>query len=112
MSQSLHQLISERGFDQYRDGLEARFRAHNVSFSIHYSEGTSDPTLLVRLESDDRLGEVCVWESGNCNFTAASTEEGQFRDEHVVLESPDGFHERLAALFRYVTKRELDTRTA
>jgi len=112
MSQSLHQFISERGFDRYRDGLESRFRAHGLSFSIHYSEGAPDPTLLVRLERDDRTGEVCVWESGHCDFTAVSTEGGKFRDERVVLESADGFHERLAALFRYVAKRELDTTAA
>ena len=112
MPQSLHQFISGRGFEQYRDGLEARFRAHGLSFRIYYSEGSPDPTLLVRLERDDRLGELCVWESGYCDFTAVSTEDGMFRDEHVVLVSADGFHERLATLFRYVAKRELDTTAA
>jgi hypothetical protein len=106
MSQSLKQLISERGFDSFRDGLEARFRAHRLSFRIHYSEGSPLPSLLVRLENAERLGEVCVWESGQCDITAGSLDSSEARDKHIVLETADGFHEQLAALFLYVTKRE------
>ena len=112
MAESLHQFISGRGFDHYRDGLEARFRAHGLGFLIHYSEGLPDPILLVELSRDDRFGKICVWESGDCHFMAASTEDGMFRNEEVELWSSDGFHERLAALFRYVAKSDLDTTEA
>jgi hypothetical protein len=106
MSQSLKHLISERGFDSFRDGLEARFRAHSLSFRIHYSEGSPLPSLLVCLENAERAGEVCVWESGHCDITAGSLADGEAKDRHVVLETAEGFHEQLAALFLYVTKRE------
>ncbi len=105
MSQSLKHLISERGFDSFRDGLEARFRAHSLSFRIHYSEGSPLPSLLVGLENAERAGEVCVWESGHCDITAGSVTDGA-KDRHVVLETAEGFHEQLAALFLYVTKNE------
>jgi hypothetical protein len=105
MPQSLKHLISERGFDSFRDGLEARFRAHHLIYSIHYSEHSPLPSLLVRLENAECAGEVCVWESGHCDITAGSLADG-LKDRHVVLETADGFHEQLAALFLYVTKRE------
>jgi hypothetical protein len=106
MSQPLHQLISERGFDRYRPGLESRFKAHGLSFTIHYSKGSPLPSLRVRLENPERLGEVCVWESGHCDITTGSLSDGETRDRHVELDSADGFHEQLAALFLYVTKSE------
>ena len=107
MPQSLHHLISERGFDSFRDGLEARFRAHSLIYRIYYSpEAAPLPSLLVRLENAERLGEVCVWESGHCDITAGSLADGETKDRHVVLETAEGFHEQLAALFLYVTKRE------
>src|ERR1022692_1360053 len=106
MSQSLKHLISERGFDSFRDALEARFRAHRLSFRIHYSEGSPLPSSLVRLENTERLGDVCVWESGHCDITAGSLVDGETKDRHIVLKTAEGFHEQLAALFLYVTKRE------
>ena len=106
MSQSLRHLISERGFDNFRDGLEARFKAHSLSFRIHYSKGSPVPSLLVCLENTERAGEVCVWESGHCDITAGSLADGEARDRHVVLKTAEGFDEQLASLFLYVTKRE------
>jgi hypothetical protein len=105
MSQTLHQLISERGFDRFRDGLEARFTAHGLSYRIYYSESAPLPSLLVRLEGQERCGEVCVWESGHCDVITASLTDGA-KDRHVVLEAAEGFHQQLADLFRYVTQTE------
>lgn len=106
MPQSIKHLISERGFESFRDGLEARFRAHRLSYDIHYSEGSPLPSLFVRLENAERVGEVCVWESGHCDITASSLADGETKDMHIVLETADGFNEQLAALFLYVTKRD------
>ena len=106
MQKSLHYLISERGFDNFRDGLEARFRVNRLSFRIHYSEGSMLPSLLVRLENEERLGEVCVWESGHCDITTGSLVDGETVDRHVLLATADGFHEQLAALFLYVANPE------
>ena len=108
MSQTLHQLISERGFDRFRDGLEARFKAHGLSYRIYYSESEYLPSLLVHLEDQERSGEVCVWESGHCNVTTGSLTDG-VKDRHVVLETAEGFHKQLADLFRYVAKRDLSS---
>lgn len=106
MSQSLHQLISERGFDRFRDGLEARFKVHRLDFTIHYSEASPVPSLLVRLENQERAGEICVWERGDCEMTVTSLADGNIRDKHTKLDSSDEFHELLAALFLYVAKDE------
>jgi hypothetical protein len=106
MPQSLHHLICERGFDSFRDGLEARFKVHRLDFTIHYSEPSPIPSLLVRLENQERAGEICVWESGNCDMTVVSLTDGNFRAKHIKLDSSDGFHQQLAALFLFVSKNE------
>ena len=44
---TFHQFISERGFDRFRPGLEARFVAHGLNYRIVYSESAPFPSLLV-----------------------------------------------------------------
>ena len=103
---SLRELISEKGFDRYREGLESRFRANRLVYSITYSEGSPDPSLRVRLEGKERIGEICAWESGHCDLHVAADAEEKIKSRHVKLEAEAGFHECLAAIFRYVVKRE------
>jgi hypothetical protein len=105
MPQSLQLLISGHGFEAFRPGLESRFRANLLSFRIHYSEGTSDPSLFVRLENSERAGELLVRESGHCDRTMCSFADGVFNDKHVVLKTAEDYHAELAALFLYVCGR-------
>jgi hypothetical protein len=68
MIESLHNLISKRGFDDFLPGLIARFTANKMVHTINYGKPPSS-SLFVRLESKDRVGEICVWESGDCNIS-------------------------------------------
>ena len=80
-----------------------------MSFRIHYSEGSPIPSLLVGFENNERQGEVCIWESGHCDIVATSLADNAINDKHVLVETAEGFHEQLAALFLFVTKREWTT---
>lgn len=106
MAETLQQLISERGFDRYRPGLESRFAAHGLIYRIRYSDVPLFPSIFVSLENQERAGEMIARESGHCDLTALSFSDRQFKDRHVVLESAEGFHEQLTGLFLYVTKGE------
>lgn len=106
MPQMLQHLISGRGFDRYRSGLEARFATHGLNYSFYYSKGTPNPTLLVRLGNHERLGELCVWESGHCDLTVGSIHGSEQKYWHLVLDSEERFHEQLAAMFIFITKGE------
>ena len=105
MSESIHQLISGRGFDSFLPGLQSRFRANRLAFSFHYSAGSPDPSLYIRLEGEQRLGDVCLWESGHCDLNVATVAEGTIRSQHFAEQSAPEFHKHLAALFRFVVGR-------
>ena len=106
MNDSLQHLISGRGFDAFRTGLESRFRANRLAYTIRYAEPPSG-SLFVRLESGDRIGELCAWESGNCEVQLAEFKNEGVSSVHHQLESAQDFHARLAEVVRFVAKREL-----
>lgn len=106
MIESLHRLISERGFDAFRNGLESRFRANRLAYTIHYGQPSSF-SLFVRLESAERIGEICAWESGDCEVQTAALKKEGIKSVHHQLKSDADFHARLAEVFRFVAQREL-----
>jgi len=106
MIESLHRLISDRGFEAFRTGLESRSRANRLAFKIHYGEPPSS-SLFVRLESEERIGEVCAWESGDCEVQMAEFKKGDIASVHHQLKSDRDFHARLAEVLRFVSKGDL-----
>ena len=107
MTETLQELIGKRGFERFREGLEARFGAHRLAFKIHYGETPPNSSLLIRLESKDRIGEVCAWESGDCDVQLAEFEKDEVpRSVHHRLKSGDDFHADVAEVFRFVAKRQ------
>jgi len=103
MTETLHRLIGEKGFERFRRGLESRFNAHRLSYTIQYGETPPNSSLFVRLESDTRIGEICAWESGNCDISLADqqTDDG-IKDKHYELRDSNDFHQRLAEMIRCV----------
>ena len=106
MIESLHQLISQRGFDELRPAVESRFRAHGVRYTIHYGDTPPTSSLFVRLESEERIGEVCAWESGDCEVQFAEFKKDGVKSVHHQLISDRDFHSRLADVFLFVTQKE------
>jgi hypothetical protein len=107
MAETLQELIGARGFERFRQGLEARFDAHRLVYKIHYGETPPNSSLLVRLESKDRIGEVCAWESGDCDVQIAEFQKDEVpRIVHHQLHAGSDFHVRLAEVFCFVAKQQ------
>jgi len=112
MKTTLHELIGEKGFEQFRQGLEARFGAHRLAYTIHYGETPPNCSIFIRLESKQRIGEVCAWESGDCDVHQVDLQkEDGIQDSHYTLASAYDFHDRIAALFLFVAQREPKNQT-
>jgi hypothetical protein len=103
MPQFLHELISGGGFERYRPGLESRFRANGLVFTIKYSKESPIPKLGIRLEGSERMAEMLVWEAGYCDVDGVVIEQARWSHRHVVLESEADFHRQVAVLFLFVT---------
>jgi hypothetical protein len=103
MSRILHELISERGFERFRLGLESRFRANGLDFTFGYSGEAHIPKLGIRLEGRERMAELMVWETGHCDLDGVVIEEAKWSHRHVMLDSEEAFHQQLAVLFLFVT---------
>jgi len=106
MAESLQELIGAKAFERFREGLESRFGAHRLRFKIQYGETPPNSSLFVRLESEDRIGEICAWESGDCDLQFADFEKEGIKSVHHRLTTSDDFHDRLAEVFRFVAHRE------
>jgi hypothetical protein len=103
MPQFLKELISQGGFERYRPGLESRFTANGLIFTIGYDKESPIPKLGIRLEARERMGEMMVWEAGYCDIDGVVIEQAQWSHRHVVLESESDFHRQVAVLFHFVT---------
>jgi hypothetical protein len=107
MNQTLFELIGNRGFEPFRQGLEARFCANRLKYEISYGNTQPNSSLRVRLESKDRIAEICAWELGDCEMSIAELDAPQsLKTMHRRLFTSQDFHEELAYIFRYVVRRE------
>ena len=63
--------------------------------------------MLIRLSSPNRLGEMCVWESGECDVVMGRLDKGSISDTHSLIATEDEFHQTIADLFLWVVDRPL-----
>ena len=105
MIESLHRLIAQKGFEDFRLSLEGRFQAHGMTYKIHYGEPPR-ASLFVRLENHERIGEVCAWDSGDCEVQMAEFKKDGIESVHYQLQSDYDFHNRLAEIFRFVANKD------
>lgn len=109
MLPTLSQLIGEKAFEGSRETLEKRCRSGGVSCVVKYGATPPNSSLFVRFESKERIGEICAWESGDCEVQMAAFQEAEeIKGQHVRLRSSLDFHGWLAKVFRYVAGRKLD----
>jgi hypothetical protein len=95
----LAELIYGRGFDQFQQGLAARFRAYRLDYKLAYCKPTDNTAMCLDFESPIHLGRITAWESGECDIEvleAASGETVLF--EHHQASNEGEFHELLAKL--------------
>ncbi|MDQ8205808.1 hypothetical protein [Pelagicoccus sp. SDUM812003] len=105
--ESLKELISEKKFEGYLPGLRSRFQANDLTFEMSCSGPDGGSSLRTRLEKNNRIAEVCVWESGHLNLEIGDSEKEGFELEyfHWVIEDSKGFHDALAAAFCFVSRK-------
>jgi hypothetical protein len=99
----LHQLIVNRRFEQFQPGLQARFKAHRVSYSYQYCEPIDNPALVLDFETPELIGRLTAWVSGFCDTEVLeiSSQKTVFY-KHYELHTENEFHEKLAELFLFL----------
>jgi hypothetical protein len=97
---ALSNLIRERGFDRFQDGLKARFYAYQ--YELTYGEITSNSGMWIDFENSTQMGRMTVWESGECDIEVLNSESGkQLFWKHYELPDEIEFHQCLANFFLY-----------
>ena len=76
-STPLHNLIENKGFDQYQEGLKSRFKAYNLKYNLVYCEPTNKTAMYLDFESDKQVGRVTVWVSGECDMEVLDIISGE-----------------------------------
>ncbi|MGF1530483.1 MAG: hypothetical protein ACFCU4_03880 [Puniceicoccaceae bacterium] len=88
-------LISGRKFESYQDGLKSRFRAHRIGYHVTYCDHISKPSITLDFDTDQAVGQVVLWESGECDLEVIDVVTGKdlIREQHVFdsLDSPMSF---------------------
>jgi len=79
------ELVSQRGFERYQDALIARWKAHRINCSLTYGLLGSNPAMHMDFETDQAVGQVSLWESGECDLEVIDAESGC----HLLLEHHD-----------------------
>tara|TARA_R110002050_G_scaffold261992_1_gene402192 strand:- start:545 stop:883 length:339 start_codon:yes stop_codon:yes gene_type:complete len=109
MFPTLSQLIGDKAFEGSRETLEKRCGSAGISCAVKYGPTPPNSSLFVRFESSERIGEICAWESGDCEVQMATFRQAEeIKGQHVRLRSSQDFHGWLAKVFRYVADREFD----
>lgn len=90
--ESFSDLITRRGFDQYQSGLVARFKARGIGYSVIYGEPTQKPAMWLDFETDDAIGRVTLWESGECDLEVLDATTGcDLLREHHQFKTTEEF---------------------
>lgn len=96
----LSNLIKERGFDRFQDGLKARF--YSYQYELTYHPITSKSAMSIVFENSNKIGQMTVWESGECDIEVLDNESAkQLFWKHYELKDESEFHQRLADFFLY-----------
>jgi hypothetical protein len=100
--QPLAALISGRGFDKYRPGLAARFKAFGLGYELTYCEPTDNPAMRLDFESPIHLGRITAWESGECNLEVLEISTGKTVLQDHQLSNEGEFHSILPKLVLFM----------
>jgi hypothetical protein len=89
----LEKLISERNFDRFQSGLKARFAAYRLEYTLTYSEPNDKSSMSLDFDSEQHIGRVTVWVSGECDMEILDVSTGkQVFYEHHQFNNELDFH--------------------
>ena len=95
MANPLDNLIKNRGFDRFQDGLESRFMSYQLDYKLIYSQPPDDTVMFLNFESEQQIGRIRVSVSGECDMEVHDKTSGQnvfneihyFKSEKKILRS-------------------------
>jgi hypothetical protein len=76
-SMPLQNLIENKGFDQYQEGLKSRFKAYQLEYKLVYCEPTNKTAMYMDFENEKQLGRITVWVSGECDMEVLDKATGE-----------------------------------
>jgi hypothetical protein len=92
LPESFSDLISGRGFDRFQTGLIARWRAHRIGYDLNYGRPTSKPSMTLDFTTNQGVGRVTLWESGECDLEVLDCATGgHLLEEHHEFANPNEF---------------------
>ena len=101
-SYPLSELIHNRKFDHYQDGLESRFAAYKFKYQLTYCEPTDNCAMFLDFEYKNQEGRMTVWETGTCYLEVLDSKTGKaVVDKHYQLNDEKEFHSLSAEFFLY-----------
>ena len=101
-SYPLTNLIRNRSFNRYQDGLESRFAAYKFDYELTYCEPTDNSAMRLDFEHKNLTGRMTVWESGGCYLEVLEIEtDKSILSRHYQLNDERSFHQLLADFFLY-----------
>ncbi len=101
-SYPLTNLIRNRSFNRYQDGLESRFAAYKFDYELTYCETTDNSAMRLDFEHKNLTGRMTVWESGGCYLEVLEIEtDKSILSRHYQLNDERSFHQLLADFFLY-----------
>ncbi len=88
------ELISGRKFDRYQAGLIARWRAWRIGYELTYGRATSKPSMCLDFTTNEAIGQIILWESGECDMEVldCATGENILKEHHEFQSSEAFFH--------------------
>ncbi len=93
-SNPLHNLIGNKGFDQYQIGLKSRFMVYQLKYKLVYCEPTDKSAMFLEFESDSQIGRITVWVSGECEMEVIDIDSGEisFNETHHFKSEEEFFN--------------------
>ncbi len=99
----LEELIENRAFDRYQPGLKSRFAAYRLRYELVYCEPTNKSAMYLSFESENQLGRVTVWVSGECEMEVLEKASGhQVYSETMQFNSEEEFFEEYPKLVLFM----------
>ena len=109
-STPLLDLIENKGFEQYQEGLESQFKAYKLEYKLVYCEFTNKTAMYMDFESEIQIGRITIWVSGECDMEVLDKSTGKrIFDEVHLFKSEQEFFEgypRLVVYMREATKND------
>ena len=99
-NQNIKELIEQKWFDNFQNGLSARFAANNINYEYHYEEDKFGKLVIVKLNKDGISCLIKINEKGILSFDYGKVEN--YHIERFKNCTSEDFHTMIAYAFLYI----------